>query len=93
MKKLSLSLLLGATLVATIVPATASAQDVIPGCFPAMLPDVMSNHPIPDTIPVGNMGDRNGDGWLCYKVIERKHDKTAIVVYVDNHNRLDPIEL
>ena len=93
MKKLSLSLLLGATLVATIVPASATAADTVPGCFLGMTPDFVSNHPIPDTIPVGNLRDRNDDGWLCYKVIERKHGKTAIVVSVDNHDRWDPIEL
>jgi hypothetical protein len=93
MKRLRLSLLLGTTLLATAVPTAASAADTIPGCFLGMIPDFVINHPIPDTIAVGNMRDRNDDGWLCYKVIERKHGKTAIVVYVDNHDRWDPIVL
>jgi hypothetical protein len=92
MKKVSLSLLLGATLVATIVPATASAAGPfpVPGCFLGMTPDFVSNHPIPGTIAVGNDNDPNGDGVLCYHVFERKHGKPAIVVYTENRNRRDP---
>ena len=68
MKRLSLSLLLGGVFLVATAPATSAS---IPGCFGKFMPDLLSNHPIPETIGVGNDADANADGVFCYKVLDR----------------------
>ena len=96
MKKLSLSLLLGATFAATIFPAAASATEpgTVPGCWRGFTFDLANSHPVPGVRNIGLRNpDRNGDGFVCYAILHDRRGDPWAFIWMDNRNKWDPEEL